>query len=146
MVGDEPWESPPRRDTQRVRVPTTEIERWINQFREEFRNHAADGNTITHHFQQFLEEHQRREENNRVLLEQRLMNFRNEYVETTRETAMSLIYTRQDLQSRGARFDRFGELVTSQLKSQVDGIQTEQDNMGLDWLTFRENRTSTRKT
>ena len=59
MIGDDPREAPPRRGTQRARVPTTEIERWINQFREEFRNHAVDGNTITHCFQQFLEEHQR---------------------------------------------------------------------------------------
>ena len=63
MMGDRPRDPPPRRGVQRARVPTTEIERWINQFREEFRNHAVDGNTITQLFQQFLEEHQRREEN-----------------------------------------------------------------------------------
>ena len=41
MIGHEPPEAPPRHGAQRVRVPTTEIERWINQFREEFRNHAV---------------------------------------------------------------------------------------------------------
>ena len=45
MVGGEPRSTPPRREAQQVRVPTTEIERWINRFREEFRNHAADGTT-----------------------------------------------------------------------------------------------------
>ena len=78
MAGDERQDPPPRHGVQRVRAPTTEIERWINQFREEFRNHAFDGNTITPSFQQFLEEHQRREEKSRVLLEQRLTDFRNE--------------------------------------------------------------------
>ena len=74
MIGDELRSAPPRRDTQRARVPTAEIERWIkfriNQFREDFRNQAVDGNTITHRFQQFLEERQRREENSKALLEQ----------------------------------------------------------------------------
>ena len=79
----------------------------------------------------FLEEHQRREENSRVLLEQRLTNSMNECVETTRETAMPLINMRQDLQSRGARFERFCEMVTTQLKYQVDGIQTKPENLGV---------------
>ena len=74
MAGDEPQSAPPRRETQQVRVPVNEIERWINQFREEFRNHAVDGNAITHRFQQFLEDQQRQEENSRVLLEKRLVH------------------------------------------------------------------------
>ena len=111
MVGDEPQDPPPRRGVQRT---PTEIKRWINHFREEFRNHAFDGNTIAHRFQQFSEECQRREENSRAPSPgQRLTNFRSEYVETMRETAMSFmretamsfINLRQDLQSRGARFE-----------------------------------------
>ena len=51
-----------------------------------------------------------------------------EYLEAMREIAMSFIDIRLELQSRGARFERFREMVTIQLKSQVDGIQTEQGN------------------
>ena len=47
MLGDEPRSAPPRCGAQQARVPTTEVERWINRFREEFRNHAIDGNVIT---------------------------------------------------------------------------------------------------
>ena len=98
--------------------------------REEFRKHAVDGNTITQRFQEFLEEHQRREENSsRALLEQRLARFRSEYIETMRETAMSFINIRQEVQGRGARFERFRDMVNAQLKHQLDGIQAEQINM-----------------
>ena len=99
IVGDEPQSAPPRHGAQRARVPTTEIERWINQFREELRNHAVDGNTITHRFQQFLEEHQRREENSRAMLDQRLAHFRDEYIETMRKTTMSFIKSVKSLKA-----------------------------------------------
>ena len=88
MLGDEPHGAPPRRSTQRVRVPTADVEQWINQFREEFRNNAVDGDTLTQRFTQFLEERQRREEHRRSTLEQRLEHFRNEYVEAMTETAV----------------------------------------------------------
>ena len=94
MIGDEPRSAPPRRGAEPVRVPTTEIERWINQFRDESRNHAVDSDAITHRFQQFLEEHQRRDENGGALLEQRLAHLRNEYVDAMRESAMSFINIR----------------------------------------------------
>ena len=75
--------------------------------------------------------HQRPEENSRALLEQRLAHFRNEYVEGMRETAMSFIKIRQELQGREARFERLCDLVNTQLMPKMDGIQAEQDNMGV---------------
>ena len=71
MVRDEPRGVPPQCGIQRIRVPTAEVERWINQIREEFRNTAVDGSTLTRRFTQFVEERQRREENSRALLELR---------------------------------------------------------------------------
>ena len=55
LVGDEPRSAPPRRGTQQIRAPTAEVESWINQRREELRNTAVDGSTLTQRFTQFLE-------------------------------------------------------------------------------------------
>ena len=44
---------------------------------------------------------------------------------------MTIINLCQELQGRGARFERFRDMVNAQLKPQVDGIQADQSNVGL---------------
>ena len=43
---------------------------------------------------------------------------------------MSFISIRQEFQGRGARFEQLRGLVNTQLVPEVDGLKTEQDNMG----------------
>ena len=85
--------------------PIADVEQWLNQFREEFRNNSVDGNNLTQLFTQFVEEYRQREER-RASLEQRVEHFRSEFMEAMTETAMSFINICQDLQGQGDMFEQ----------------------------------------
>ena len=104
-----------QRSTQRVCVPTTDIDQWLEQLREEFQYHVGDRNNLTQRFAQFLEEHQRREERRTVLWNTNSITSKSEYAEGMTEVARSFIHIRQEFQGRGAMFDQLRRTMTTQL-------------------------------
>ena len=78
MVGDRPRPAPPRRGVTRARVPVQEFDQWMNQLRDEVQAHGVDREAFHQRVTQFLEEHQRREMRGRMVLEQRVAQFKHE--------------------------------------------------------------------
>ena len=131
MIGEEPRPPPPRRSGQRTSVPTTEIEQWVTQLRDEFNVRGLDWDVLTQRFTRFLEEQQRREESSRSVLEQRLAQFRHEYAEAMNETAMSFVCIHQEFQGWGSRFEQLCQLAHTLLMPRMDEFQTELDRTGV---------------
>ena len=111
-------------------MPTTDLDQWLEQLREEFQHHVEDRNNLTQRFAQLLEEYQRREER-RATLEKQFNRFRNEYTEGMTEAARSFTDIRQEFQGRGAMFEQLRRTVNTHIMLNMDILKTEQGNMGV---------------